>query len=100
VVLGLMLAAAFAGYQDMQDTVLGESESLKAILHVSPNLPGAQRAELEEGVRRYAQLVIGDEWPKLALGEADDAAEAAFQRLFTIAARPRAMPGLAPTSWP
>jgi hypothetical protein len=94
VVLGLMLAAAFAGYQDMQDTVLGESESLKAILHVSPNLPGAQRAELEEGVRRYAQLVIEDEWPKLALGEADDAAEAAFQRLFTIAARPPGDAGL------
>ena len=94
VVLGLMLAAAFAGYQEMQETVLGESQSLKAILHVTPNLPGAQRAELEEGVRRYVQLVIEDEWPKLALGEADDAAEATFQRLFTIAAQPPGDAGL------
>lgn len=94
VLLGLMLATAFASYQEMQDTVLGEGESLRAILHVAPSLPGAQSGELEEGVRRYARHVVEDEWPKLAFGGSDEAAEAAFQRLFEIAARPPGDAGL------
>jgi hypothetical protein len=95
VLLGLMLAAAFASYQEMQDTILGEGQSLKAIMHVAPSLPGTQGTELAEGIRRYAQHVVEDEWPKLAFGDGDEAAENAFQRLFEIAARPPGDAGFA-----
>jgi hypothetical protein len=82
VLLGLMLAASFAGYQGMQETVLGEGQSLKAIMHVAPQLPAPQRAAVEAAVQDYARLVVENEWPRLALGDADEAAERAFERLF------------------
>jgi hypothetical protein len=84
VLLGLMLAAAFASYQEAQETVVGEGQALKAILRVAPRLEGAQGAVLAGAIRDYARLVAEEEWPKLPMGEADPAAERAFERLFEV----------------
>jgi hypothetical protein len=93
--LGMLLVAALAEFQDMQTTVAAEAGKLAAMRSLASGLAPGDRTAWSEAIGSYAQAVAHEEWPELALGGRSAAADQALDRLFALLGRTSAPPGSA-----
>jgi hypothetical protein len=93
--LGMLLVAALAEFQDMQTTVAAEAGKLAAIRSLASGLDPGDRAAWRGAIGAYAHAVAEQEWPELALGGHSAAADRALDRLFELLGRTPAPPGSA-----
>lgn len=94
-VLGMLLVAALAEFQDMQQTVAAEAGKLAAIDALGSSLEPGQRLRWREAVGSYARAVAEEEWPEMQLGGRSAAADRALDRLFALLGQQPAPPGSA-----
>ena len=81
VMLGFLVAVAYAQYGETRTSVRHEVESLKMIQAVAGDF-GAEAAPLQDAVVNYAQAVVEGEWELLAFGDESPQVEAALGALF------------------
>lgn len=93
ILLGMLLVAALAEFQDMQTTVAAEAGKLAAIRSLTAGLEPVDRAAWDEAVSSYARVVAQEEWPELALGGHSAGVDRALERLFTLVGGTSAPPG-------
>ena len=71
VLLGFMTVAAWQYYQDARDIAVVESNADIDVWHTAVGLPGAVRERVRADMVRYAQIMIGREWPLMREGKYD-----------------------------
>jgi hypothetical protein len=81
------VAAAFAlfivwGQLDTaQATTVREAGDVEALYRLATQLPESNRNQLQEQARSYAEVVVDEEWPLLARGQASQDAQNAADKL-------------------
>lgn len=79
VLLGLIVVDALVRFEHAVDVVQQESNALADIFLLADRLPAAERTRLQDTCRRYARLVVEEEWPAMNAGRmSSDARRAAF----------------------
>src|SRR5215213_4586232 len=68
VLLALLVIAVWEQYQRALETVEGEADSVADIAWLAHRLPEAERYQLQEHARSYAQEVVDEEWPLMEKG--------------------------------
>src|SRR5215204_1963207 len=68
VLLALLVIAVWEQYQKANETVEGEADSVADIAWLAHRLPEAERYQLQEHARSYAQEVVDEEWPLMEQG--------------------------------
>ena len=69
VVLGFMLYTSWTNFDAAQLNVDLEANALRNIFRLAEGLPSQQRAQIEMHARAYADAVIDQDWPEMALGQ-------------------------------
>lgn len=85
--LGMLLVAALAEFQDMQETVAAEAGKLAAVNALSSGLDAGERQLWREAVGGYARAVAEEEWFAMQLGNRSAAADRALDHLFELLGR-------------
>ena len=70
VLLGLMVVAVWQDWQEAEETATDEANELAALFWLAHGLPQPQGRHIQEVARSYARVVVGEEWPLMARGEA------------------------------
>jgi Protein of unknown function (DUF4239) len=65
VILGFMLYAVWTNFAAAEANVDLESNALLNVYHLADGLPDQQRARIQELTRRYADVVINQDWPQM-----------------------------------
>src|SRR5215207_4659391 len=68
VLLALLVIAVWEQYQRARETVEGEADSVADSAWLAHRLPEAERYQLQEHARSYAQEVVDQEWPLMEQG--------------------------------
>jgi hypothetical protein len=68
VLLALLVIAVWERYQGARETVESESNAVADIAWLASRLPEAERHQLQELARSYAQEVLDEEWPVMEQG--------------------------------
>ena len=68
VLLALLVIAVWERYQGARETVESESNAVADIAWLASRLPEAERHQLQELARSYAQEVVDEEWPLMEQG--------------------------------
>jgi Protein of unknown function (DUF4239) len=66
VLLGFMLYNVWDNFRSAEVNVAQEANSLVSIYRFADGLPDATRQEVQQDARRYAQIMIQEEWPEMA----------------------------------
>ena len=68
VLLALLVIAVWERYQGARETAESESNAVADIAWLASRLPEAERLQLQELARSYAQEVVDEEWPLMEQG--------------------------------
>ena len=68
VLLALLVIAVWERYQGARETAESESNAVADIAWLASRLPEAERLQLQELARSYAQEVVYEEWPLMEEG--------------------------------
>ncbi len=69
VILGFMLYAVWTNFGIAEANVDLEGNALANVYLLAEGLPDLQRAQLQELTRRYADVVINQDWPQMAANQ-------------------------------
>ncbi len=69
VILGFMLYTSWTNFGAAELNVELEASALRNIFRLTEGLPLSQRAQMETLARRYADAVIGQDWPAMDRGQ-------------------------------
>jgi len=72
VILGFMLYAVWTEFGAADENVDLEADALVNVYRLAEGLPDQQRDELQNLARRYADVVINQDWPAMAAARAPD----------------------------
>ena len=72
VILGFMLYAVWTNFGAADENVDLEADALVNVYRLAEGLPDQQRAELQNLARRYADVVINQDWPEMAATRTPD----------------------------
>jgi hypothetical protein len=84
VIVGFMLYAVWTTFQSAEINAEYEANCLVNVYRVADGLPGAQRVQVQQLTREYANTVIDQEWPAMHRGEASFPAHAAVEKLWDV----------------
>lgn len=82
VVLGFMLYAVWINLGVANQNVDDEANALGNIYRLAEGLPAAQRAQIEQLARLYADTVINQDWAQMAAGELAEASNKVNQDMW------------------
>ena len=82
VILGFMLYTVWTAFIDANLNVDLEANALRNVYRLAMGLPGEQRAELTEDVRRYAEMVLEKDWPAMAAGQLPEESHEINERMW------------------
>lgn len=80
--LGFLVVAAYAQYDDTRTSVRREVEELKLIRQVAGQFEPPVRSGIERAVAGYARAVVDDEWRLMAFGHESASVDAAIDAMF------------------
>ena len=83
VILGFMLYAVWTSFQDANVNAETEANCLVSVYRVANGLPAAQRDEVHQLARQYADIVITQEWPTMHGGEFGLAGHQTIEQLWS-----------------
>jgi|HubBroStandDraft_6_1064221.scaffolds.fasta_scaffold00706_13 hypothetical protein len=83
VILGFMLYAVWTSFQDANVNAETEANCLVSVFRVANGLPAEQRDEVHTLARRYADIVITQEWPRMAGGDFGHAGHETVEQLWS-----------------
>ena len=72
VLLALLVIAVWERYQGARETAESESNAVADIAWLASRLPEAERHQLQELARSYAQEVVDEEWPLMEQGTEEE----------------------------
>lgn len=70
VLLAFVVIAVWQNYEEARDTAVREADELAAIFFVAHRLPEPERTRIQDLARSYARVVVNEEWPLMAEGQA------------------------------
>jgi hypothetical protein len=94
VIVGFMLWNVWSNFQSAEINAELEANSLVNVYRLSQGLPSAQAAEVQGLARKYADVMLDDEWPAMRKGNVSAASFEITQQLW--AAMVEAQAGQAP----
>jgi hypothetical protein len=80
-ILAFVAVAVWQNYEKVDDDVFREANSLHNSYRYLEAYPEPIRAQARDLIRQYVQIVIRDEWPKLAQARQDDNAHQLLNRI-------------------
>jgi hypothetical protein len=81
VLLAFMLIAVWQDYKTAQTTVESEAHELAGVYFLASRLPEPQRTHVQDLVRRYARVVVEEEWPMMEQGQTSPRADSLLRQL-------------------
>ncbi|MDE3155608.1 MAG: DUF4239 domain-containing protein [Acidobacteriota bacterium] len=96
VILAFILFAAWNDFTTAQTVATDEAVALENTAYIGQGLPDPVRAQFEADARKYARLVIDQEWPAMARGEVSPAVRQTLENMGEEVLRARAIPGADP----
>jgi hypothetical protein len=87
VIIGFMLYAVWTSFQVAEFNADIEANSLVNIYRLADGLPAAERTQVHQLARQYANIVIEQEWPAMNKGELGVAGHATIQELWAVVMR-------------
>ena len=73
VILGFMLYAVWTRFGEAESNVEFEANDLVSVYWLADGLPDQQRDQLKNQARRYADVVINQDWPEMGAGRLPNA---------------------------
>lgn len=67
VIIGFLVVVTWQKYLDVEDNVVNEASAVQSAYEESRLLIDANGQTIRDGLRQYAEAVVDDEWPKLAV---------------------------------
>ncbi len=89
VIVGFMLYAVWTTFQSAEINAENEANCLVNVYRIADGLPAAQRVQVQQLAREYANTVINQEWPAMHRGEATFSARATIEKLYTVVMQAR-----------
>jgi len=83
VIMGFMLYAVWTSYQDATINAEAEANCLVSVYRLADGLPSPQRDQVHQLSRRYADIVIGEEWPVMHEGDLSLSGQDTIHELWT-----------------
>jgi hypothetical protein len=83
VILGFMLYAVWTSFQEADINAETEANCLVSVYRVANGLPAAQRDEVHQLARQYADIVITQEWPTMHGGDLGLAGHETIEKLWS-----------------
>jgi hypothetical protein len=80
-ILAFVAVAVWQNFEKVDDDVFREANSLHNIYRNIEAYPEPVRSRIKDLIHEYVQVVIRDEWPKLALARQDDNAHQLLNRI-------------------
>jgi hypothetical protein len=84
VIIGFMLYAVWTAFQVAELNADIEANSLVNVYRLADGLPAAQRIQVHQLARQYANIVIEQEWPAMNKGGLNLAGHATIQELWAV----------------
>ncbi|HSI83340.1 MAG: hypothetical protein ACAI35_14350 [Candidatus Methylacidiphilales bacterium] len=96
VLLAFVVVVVWNGYTAADSTCQQEAVNCQNLFRLSKGLevPLEMHVQIEDAIRSYMEMVINDEWPKMAKGEASHAASMQFQKLSDLIVTVYKQPGM------
>ena len=85
VVIGFMLYAVWTTYQTAEANADSEANCLVNVYRLADGLPAAQRTQVRQLAREYADVVINEEWPAMHRGKLGVSGHATIEKLWAAA---------------
>jgi hypothetical protein len=83
VIIGFMLYAVWTTLQSAEINADNEANCLVNAFRLADGLPAAQRVQVHQLARRYAEVVINEEWPAMLQGRLQPSGHGVIQELWT-----------------
>jgi hypothetical protein len=81
VLLAFMLIAVWQDYETAQTNVESEAHELAGVYFLASQLPEPQRTRIQDLARRYARVVVEEEWPMMERGQTSPRADSLLRQL-------------------
>ncbi len=82
--LGFVILTTWESFGSAADGVNREAASVSALYETSVGLPKSVQPKVRTELRRYASLIVHDEWPAMASGHASAKVDASLNRLYVL----------------
>ena len=84
VIIGFMLYAVWTTLQSAEINADSEANCLVNAFRLADGLPAAQRVQVHQLARQYAEVVINEEWPAMLQGRLQPTGHGVIQQLWTV----------------
>ena len=84
VIVGFMLWNVWSNFQSAEINAELEANSLVNVYRLSQGLPSAQAAEIQRLARKYADVMLDDEWPAMSKQNFSPAGFGIIQQLWSV----------------
>ncbi|MEO6911330.1 MAG: DUF4239 domain-containing protein [Edaphobacter sp.] len=84
VILGFMVFTVWTDFRAAEIDVAMEAASLLNVYNIAAGLPAQQRDAMQELTVKYAEVVVGQEWPAMKAQRENHAAEAVLQQMWQV----------------
>ena len=81
VLLAFMLIAVWQDYETAQTNVQSEAHELAGVYFLASQLPEPQRTRVRDLARKYARVVVEEEWPLMEQGQTSPRADSLLRQL-------------------
>jgi Protein of unknown function (DUF4239) len=81
VLLAFVVIAVWEEYKTAQINVESEANELAGVYFLASRLPGPERTRVQDLARRYARVVVEEEWPMMERGETSPRADSLVRQL-------------------
>jgi protein-S-isoprenylcysteine O-methyltransferase Ste14 len=81
VLLAFVVIAVWQDYKTAQTTAESEANELAGVYFLASQLPEPQRTRLQDLARRYARVVVEEEWPMMEQGQTSPRADSLLRQL-------------------
>jgi hypothetical protein len=81
VLLAFVVIAVWQDYKTAQTTAESEANELAGVYFLASQLPEPQRTRLQDLARRYARVVVEQEWPLMERGQTSPHADSLLRQL-------------------
>jgi hypothetical protein len=81
VLLAFVVIAVWQDYEAAQTNVESEAHELAGVYFLASRLPEPERTRIQELVRKYARVVVEEEWPMMERGQTSPRADSLLRRL-------------------
>jgi hypothetical protein len=81
VLLAFVVFAVWQDYETAQTTAESEANELAGVYFLASQLPEPQRTRIQDLARRYARVVVEEEWPMMEQGQTSPRADSLLRQL-------------------